>query len=115
MTLRRTAPLRTYSGLKRTGRLKPVSDRRRRDLDAYRAARAEVARRADGRCEMRTPVCTTVGVEAHHVKGRVGPLLTDTEWLLWTCRPCHDLAHDRPAEAYRNGWLARRNGGGDAA
>lgn len=109
--LARTTPLKQRTGLSRGTGLKPVSDKRRRDLDAYRAARDEVRDRADGRCEMGTPVCTGQGVEAHHVRGRVGPLLTDTEWLAWTCAQCHRYAHEHPAEAYEHGWMSRRNGG----
>ena len=107
--------LRRRTGLKRTGRLSPISDRRRRRDADYRAARTEVFLRADGMCEMFTPACSRVGVEAHHVRGRVGRLLTDTEWLMWVCRECHDYAHAHPAVSYEKGWLVRRNGGGDAA
>lgn len=116
MTLRRSSTLvrrtrlRTFTGLARTGPPKPVSAKRAGQMDAYRAAKAEVKARAEGACEMRTPVCVGFGVEPHHVKGRVGPLLTDTEWMMHTCRPCHNYAHDRPAEAYENGWLASRHG-----
>ena len=94
--------------MKRHKGLRSMSAKQRGRLAEYAAAREEVRVRAMGRCEMRTPVCVGEGVEAHHVKGRVGPLLTDTEWMMHVCRPCHEHAHANPAEAYDLGWLARR-------
>ena len=40
----------------------------------------------------------------------VGRLLTDTEWLMWVCRECHDYAHAHPAVSYEKGWLVSRHG-----
>ena len=97
---RRSKPIRRVSK-KMRGRL----------AGPYATAKAEVDARADGRCEMVSPVCEGYGYEHHHLKGRVGDLLTDSEWIVLTCRSCHDYAGDNPALAYERGWMASRHGG----
>jgi hypothetical protein len=74
-------------------------------------ARDAVYVRAGGLCQLRTPVCVGRGSEVQHLRGRVGPLLTDLDWMRWTCAPCHQHAHMHVEEAYRNGWLVKRLGG----
>lgn len=108
MSLRRTGPP------KRKTRIKPVSDKLAARLPEYRKARDRVRQRANGRCELRTPVCKGQGVEPHHLKGRTGDLLTNVMLLRWVCAECHKYAHANPELAYRKGWLIRKNGLGNA-
>lgn len=87
-----------------------MSAKRRARMEAYREARDERQRMAGGRCELRTgDRCLGWGSEAHHMKGRVGDLLTNVSLLRWSCRNCHAWVTEHPQEAFDNGWSLHRN------
>jgi len=87
----------------------PGGDRKR---DAgYQKARAAVWERADGLCEAACTIqCARRGQQVHHIAGRTGSDPHRLDNLLLVCGHCHDYIHDRPGEAYVNGWMRRRNG-----
>ena len=100
------------TSLPRRTRIRPQSAKRRAKGEQYRQAKDAVRQRAADMCELGTLVCTRRGIEPHHLKGRVGDLLCDVNWMRWTCRPCHDYVEHNRAEAYERGWLVKRNGKG---
>ena len=115
--LQRRTPLTPGSKLESTSlprrtRIRPQSAKRRGKGEQYRQAKDAVRQRAADMCELGTLVCTRRGIEPHHLKGRVGDLLCDVNWMRWTCRPCHDYVEHNRAEAYERGWLVKRNGKG---
>lgn len=90
--------------------------RRRAETPAERRFRADVRKRAAGRCEGRVPgvcwgSCDPLFIQAHHVGGRVGEHAHDAEVNgLGLCPPCHDWVTTHPSGAYELGLMARRNG-----
>ena len=113
--LKRGKPLKRGSGPKRTGTLKPVSDRRRKRDAGYPESRTAIYSRAEGMCEARCTIeCAGGGHQVHHIAGRGGPDPHRLDNLLLCCAPCHDHIHANPERAYANGWMASRHGG-DAA
>ena len=80
--------------------MKRISDRRREQLKAYMAVRAEYM--------AANPMCCNCGKRAsdiHHRRGKIGGLLTDTRFFSSVCRKCHDFIHDNPAKARELGLL----------
>jgi len=103
--------------LRRTGRVNPVSDRRKQRDEILPARRAQVARRAGGRCEFWTAQdgrCRSRMTDVHHLAGREGPDPHRLSNLVGLCRYHHEHieSHWR-AWSYENGWLVRRNHGGN--
>ena len=91
--------------------LRRMSVKRAASLPARRKCLDVVRKRAGGRCELRTPACTGVGVTGHEPLLRAqGGDETDPEQVRWTCAACHRYSHNHVAESYANGWLIRRNG-----
>ena len=37
--------------------------------------------------------CMNHSIEVHHMRGRVGAMLTDPRYLIAICRRCHDWIH----------------------
>ena len=74
----------------------------------YDKVRADVERRANGACEVRSRVCTGRGAECHHVLPRSAGGPDCTTNCLWACSPCHHHIHAYPDQSYRKGWLRRR-------
>lgn len=86
--------------MKRT-RLRPMSDRRKRELKEYTAKRAAfLAQR---------PTCEKCGrrqsCDVHQKAGRSGGNYLRVETWAALCRRCHDCIHQKPGEARRTGWL----------
>jgi 2,3-bisphosphoglycerate-independent phosphoglycerate mutase len=54
-------------------------------------------------------ICTTLTVDVHHKKGRIGELLTDTRYFLAVCRECHNHIETHPKFAFENNFSIRRN------
>lgn len=46
--------------------------------------------------------------EPHHVKGRFGKRLNDTEYWIPICFRCHNKIHQDTGWAYKKGYLVRR-------
>lgn len=56
-------------------------------------------------CQAKLPNrCTHHATDVHHMKGRIGPLLTDTKFFLAVCRSCHDWIETHPEEAKELGF-----------
>ena len=51
-------------------------------------------------CQAHLPnICSRQVTDLHHMKGRIGDLLTDPTFFLALCRPCHDWIHTHPKDA----------------
>jgi hypothetical protein len=56
-------------------------------------------------CTAKLPnICTHHSTDVHHMKGRIGPLLTDVNYFLSVCRQCHDWIEGHPIEAKELGY-----------
>lgn len=59
----------------------------------------------------RNPWCRMCGEKsqtAHHTRGRLGPLLFDTRYMMAVCNLCHDHCHRYIQESRENGWIAQK-------
>lgn len=74
----------------------------------YSQVRRDVEARANGWCELRTPVCTKRGTECHHLILRSAGGEDSLGNCVWTCPDCHRFAHAHPALAVERGWIRRR-------
>ena len=84
--------------------IRPISKARAVRLREYaKAKRAWLAVTSNQRCRM----CGRGPVDVHHVRGRLGDLLTDTRYWLPLCRRHHDWVGDNPAKARACGMLAQ--------
>ena len=104
MTQGKWSPLR--GELRRT-RLKPVSDKKRRQMKAYAESVAVIVQRSGGHCEADTfsPYCSGVGTEAHHIVRRSQGGTDDPSNLAWICSFCHRRVHEYPDAARLRGLL----------
>ena len=108
--LRRVTPLRSNSTLSTSTPIKQVSARRRKRDANYPDARDAVFERAQGRCEaLVSASCSGRCEQVHHKRGRGGDDPHDLGNLLGVCAPCHEWVETNRAEAYRLGFLVRRN------
>jgi len=80
--------------------MKRISDRRREQLKAYTKVRDEFMA-AHPTCHH----CGKKSQDPHHLRGRIGSLLTDTRYLIALCRKCHDFVGANPAKARELGLL----------
>jgi len=61
-------------------------------------------------CQAQLPnTCKHHSTDVHHMKGRIGELLTDTNFFLSVCRPCHDWIEMHPIEAKELGFSISRS------
>lgn len=58
------------------------------------------------RCQVKD--CKRPSECIHHMKGRVGDLLTDTKWFLAVCLPCHQKIEQHPSWAKEKGYSSSR-------
>lgn len=76
----------------------------------FRAMQAVVARRSQGRCEVRIySLCTGFAQHTHHRKLRTQGGTNDIENLVNTCNACHTHIHSNKKWAYEQGWLVKRD------
>lgn len=54
-------------------------------------------------------VCLIHATDIHHMAGRVGELLTNTNYFMPVCRMCHRYIHDHSAWAEENGFIVHVN------
>ena len=60
-------------------------------------------------CQASLPkICTRQVTDVHHMKGRIGNLLTDPTYFLAVCRPCHNWIEEHPKEAKELGYSISR-------
>lgn len=98
------------AGLKRTPikkkpyKIKPVAKKTMIELKKYRKLRTEFLNAH--------PVCQVDGcgpaTDVHHMKGRVGELLTNTEYFLAVSRTCHNKIEKEPDWAKAMGYSLSR-------
>lgn len=113
MTLQRRTPLRRTGPPKRRTPIRQRSQKRADDEDRKAAAYATVRRRAGGRCEIGSRVCTGGHEQTHHRLPRSASSVRnverhDPELLLATCMACHEHVETHRAEALERGWLVSR-------
>lgn len=83
--------------------IKKESDKRKQQNAEYRRVRLKFIKE--------NPRCAVTGREAteiHHMKGRIGDLLTDTRYFLPVCRDAHQKIELNPEWAKENGYSLNR-------
>ncbi len=96
------------SPLRRTGGLKPVSRKKRKQNSELDKLRPTILARSGGMCEVQaSPFCWGGAMHLHHKLMRSQGGKDTPENLLAVCSWCHHLIHRYPARSYRNGWLIR--------
>jgi len=53
--------------------------------------------------------CGGIATEIHHRKSRTGSYLTNTEFFMAVCRPCHLYVEEHSKESYEKGWKILRS------
>ncbi len=86
-------------------RIKSVSDKKLIELKEYRKKR-DAYMKANPICQF--PSCTLKSEDLHHVKGRVGALLTDERHFKALCRSHHRWVEENPTDAKSMGLSASR-------
>jgi hypothetical protein len=90
---------------------KPLRSRRRTqegsETEFHPAVRAEVQRRAGGKCEAQTPVCDGHPFIMHHRRRRSQGGKGTVANALFCCATCHTYIHSIGAQAYEQGWLLK--------
>lgn len=88
--------------MKRHKPLRRMSKRRQLQMKEYYLVRAAYL--------SENPVCENCGerlaTEIHHISGRIGKRLNDSEYFMALCGQCHRTIHFRPSEARKKGLLA---------
>src|SRR5208282_6027687 len=115
MALKRKTPLRSpkkilnavslnsLETIVRSKRLKPISDKRKKELAVYRRAKEDFlsARVCCHSCDRPKKL------DIHHAAGRIGLRLLDERYWIPLCRKCHDEVRRDPAWAVREGFIVR--------
>lgn len=84
----------------------PVSKKQKQRVAKYSLVRAEYLY-THPYCEAR--LCRGArATEIHHLAGKIGDLLTDTDNMIGVCRDCHEWIHLNDAEARDMGLLLSR-------
>lgn len=78
--------------------IKKVSDKEQKRQNEYKKVRKEYLSQ-NLFCKAGFPGCTKLATDVHHMAGRLGDLLTDTENFLPVCRGCHSLIEVNPEAA----------------
>lgn len=83
--------------------IKRVSAKRAKEERAYTVARAKYLS-LNPICEMQVDSnCTHDATEVHHMKGRIGDLLTDPRYFKAGCHYCHHWVERHPKKAKEMG------------
>ena len=84
-------------------RLKPVSDKRLKELAIYRVVRDKYMK-AYPKCEYEG--CGEDSTELHHKGGRRGKTVYYVPWFMACCHNCHMVKiHQHPEDARKKGYL----------
>lgn len=98
------SPLKRKTPLKRGGKLRKTSSKRRRQNEVYKDVREKFL------CN--NPVCqvckTKMSSQVHHRRGRFGDRLNELEFFLSVCFDCHHKIHMNPKWAYDMGYMISR-------
>ena len=91
--------------MKRQQPIRKVSTKRSKQMRAYKLVR-RVYLVANSNCECIG--CYQPSTDIHHMKGRSGYLLVDTELFLAVCRLCHTEIENKPVWAKKMGYSVSR-------
>lgn len=102
----RRKPLRTRTRLRRGGRLRPVSVKKRRE-QRERRKNLHDTYGTHPECQIRWDLgCTGWADDGHEPGMRSrGADPTDPDQVVPCCRHCHRAIHDDPLEAAARGWM----------
>jgi hypothetical protein len=98
-----------------TGSLKPVkpipvaSKKMVKSLAEYQKIAAKFKRDHPVCQAQLKDVCKTKTTDVHHMKGKIGELLTDTKYFLAVCRSCHSVLETNPLFARERGFSLSRH------
>lgn len=86
------------------------SAKRKAEKPEYEKAKKELVKETNGKCQIKSPVCTGLATETHHLEGREGENFKDKRKLKRTCGPCHRYVHAKGNRqwALANGFLLPR-------
>lgn len=82
--------------------IKPVADKRKKQLGKYRIIRKDFLI-THPICEVHLVGCTIIATEVHHSGGKENELLLDVSKFKATCRHCHDIITENSKEAIEQG------------
>lgn len=94
-----------YSWFESPEPIKKVSNKRKVDNKKYLKVR-KVFLESLIYCQVKG--CKKLATEVHHQKGRIGKLLTDTNYFVGVCRECHSKIELEPTWAKENGYSLNR-------
>ena len=98
------SPLKRKTPLKRGGKLRRVSPKRKGQNEVYKDVREKFL--------TNNPVCQVcrckMASQVHHRRGRFGDRLNEVEFFLAVCFECHHQIHMNPAWAYAKDYLVKR-------
>lgn len=86
----------------RRKRIAMFSKKRAKQERSYSVLRKEFLE-ANPECEAKLKMCRGEATDVHHMAGRVGDKLLDTEYWLAVCRPCHLWLESHPVAAKQLG------------
>jgi len=78
--------------------IKPRSDKRAKQETEYNKKRKDYLNKYSV-CQAGLVGCTKVATTIHHIEGRIGALLTDTDNFIALCMNCHVFVENHPKEA----------------
>lgn len=84
--------------------IKPISDKQAKRLKEYRIVRDEYLKKHPNCERCGSPNNLTI----HHMKGKIGDLLTDKAYFKTLCMKCHDFIERRPEIAKETGFSLNR-------
>lgn len=90
---------------KKVYRIKPASKKRAKQNREYSKVRKEYLI-AHPKCEVKG--CRFIANEVHHIKGRIGDLLTDERYFLAVCNEHHKQIESSPEWAKEKGYSQSR-------
>jgi hypothetical protein len=98
------SPLKRKTPLKRGGKLRRVSAKRKGQNEVYKDVREKFL--------TNNPICQVcrckMASQVHHRRGRFGDRLNEVEFFLAVCFECHHEIHHNPAWAYERGYMVKR-------
>lgn len=96
--------------LKNVPKRKPIakfSEKRTKQNKTYSKLRIEYLTE-NPICDANLECCTIDATTIHHQRGRIGELLTNTEYFLGLCMPCHEYIELHPEFAKEKGFSLNR-------
>jgi len=86
--------------------LKKVSEKRKKENILYSELRIDFLSLPENQI---CPITGQPTTDIHHKKGRIGKLLTDTNYWIALSREGHEFVESNPEWAYENGYSLKRN------